>query len=76
MSEVNNYQLTKRGSYNQLAVGPVHLGAAAFAALTLDLVAVYLKWLAGVEIPAEVLLPTNAWVGGVVGYFYPNDPAA
>lgn len=57
---------------NPLAVGPIHVGAAAFAVLTISLITVYLKWLAGVEIPAEVLVPTNVWVGTVIGFFYPN----
>lgn len=62
----------KRTADNRLAVGPIHMGAAAFAILTTSLIAAYLKWLAHTDVPAEVLVPTETWVAAVVGYLYPN----
>jgi hypothetical protein len=58
---------------NRLSVGNIHLGAAAFAALVVSTVAAYLKWLYGVEVPPDVLVPTGTIVGTVAGWLFPSE---
>lgn len=58
---------------NRLSVGNIHLGAAAFAALVVNTIAAYLKWLQGVEVPADVLVPTSTIAGTVAGWLFPSE---
>lgn len=65
--------LNRESDHQRLSVGNVHLGAAAFAGLVVTTIAAYLSWLAHVQVPPEVLVPTGTIVGTAVGYIFPSD---
>lgn len=69
---LDNQAYDARHASNPYALGPVHMGAAAFAAAVITTIVAYLHWLAGVDVPADVIASTTITVGAIVGYLFPN----